>query len=188
MPRQRGERPHVHITTTAETLRTGKGLARTSSGEDLSGAALRRVACDADLFAILLNDDGVPLNVGRRERTVTPGIWIALVARDGGCVFPGCTRPPYMCDAHHRIHWLDEGETSLDNTLLLCGYHHDQVHHHGWDVVMGPDRKPRLIPPAWIDVDRKPLANTYWTSQHAMADALGDFADPEPDPGSPPVE
>ncbi len=37
-------------------------------------------------------------------------------------------------DAHHIRHWADGGETSLDNTMLLCGGHHRLVHEGGYDL------------------------------------------------------
>lgn len=37
-------------------------------------------------------------------------------------------------DAHHIRHWADGGETSLDNTMLLCGGHHRLVHEGGYDI------------------------------------------------------
>jgi hypothetical protein len=37
-------------------------------------------------------------------------------------------------DAHHIRHWADEGETSLENTMLLCGGHHRLVHEGGYAI------------------------------------------------------
>ena len=62
----------------------------------------------------------------------------------------------------HITHWAHDGITSLDTLTLLCDHHHDEVHHHGWDVRMAPDRRPEYLPPAWIDSQRKPRRNTYW--------------------------
>ncbi|MGQ0629728.1 MAG: DUF222 domain-containing protein [Sporichthyaceae bacterium] len=162
LPRQRGERPHVHLTVRAEDLKAGTGFGTTATGEDLTIAVIRRLTCDATLTALLLNADGVPLNVGRDHRTVTHGQWIALVERDRGCVFPGCTRPPAFCDAHHAIHWSDGGLTDLDNLALLCSVHHDHVHHRGWALSFGEDGKPELIPPPWIDPLQEPRRNPHW--------------------------
>ncbi len=67
----------------------------------------------------------------------------------------------------------------MGNLALLCHFHHDAVHHKGWDIVMGEDRHPRLRPPAWIDPERAIVQNTYWKTQQAMADALRpDTTDP----------
>ncbi len=72
------------------------------------------------------------IDVGRRTRTIPPALRRALDARDRGCRFPGCGLR--FTEAHHVVHWADGGETSLDNTLLLCRYHHRLVHEEGWSI------------------------------------------------------
>jgi hypothetical protein len=63
----------------------------------------------------------------------------AAEARDGGCVFAGCGNPTWWCDAHHVAEWIaDHGDTSVENTALLCERHHTQVH-HGYTVQWDPD-------------------------------------------------
>lgn len=172
VPTSRGERPRLVITAAVDVLRTQDGFGTTNSGEAITGAAIRRIACDADLFGIVMTRLGAPLRMGRRRRTVSPTQWVALCARDHGCVFPGCTRPAEFCIAHHIVHWADGGPTDLDNLALLCGRHHDAMHHQGWDMFLSGDRHPRLRPPAWIDPERPEMQNTYWTTQRARADAL----------------
>jgi hypothetical protein len=80
-------------------VRLGRG--ELSWGRPLSAAAVGRIACDAGIRWIITDPAGVPLNAGREQRTVTPAQWAALIVRDGGCVFPGCTRPVEWCEAHH---------------------------------------------------------------------------------------
>lgn len=162
LPRSRGERPRLTVTASVDVLRTGTGFGRTESGEDVSGPALRRIACDAEVFAVVMTRRGAPLRMGRRVRTVTPTQWVALCARDTGCVFPGCQRPASFCDAHHIVHWADGGPTDLDNLALVCGRHHDAIHHEGWDLLLGLDRRPWLRPPPWADPERLLIRNTYW--------------------------
>jgi hypothetical protein len=89
--------------------------------------------------------------MGRTRRIVSPAQWLALVARDSGCVFTGCDRPAPWCQAHHRIHWSQGGPTDLSNLLLLCDRHHDAVHHQGWAAEFGEDGHPELTAPG---VDR----------------------------------
>lgn len=79
-----------------------------------------RLACDASVGRILMRGRSEVLDVGRRSRLVPPALRRALEARDGGCVEPGCTAPADECDAHHKVHWLDGGETSIHNTELRC--------------------------------------------------------------------
>jgi hypothetical protein len=172
MPAARGERPRLVITATADTLRTGAGFGRTNSGDELSGEAVRRIGCDADLFALIMTKHGAPLKLGRRRRSVSPTQWVAICARDIGCVFPGCTRPPEFCDAHHLKHWGDFGFTDDDNLALLCGHHHELIHHSPWEIYLGEDRMPWLRPPPWIDPERTPIRNTYWDTQPAVRDRL----------------
>jgi hypothetical protein len=80
-----------------------------------------------------------PLEVGRTSRVVRAGQRAALAVRDGGCGFPGCTRPPAWCEAHHLRHWLHGGPTDLANLALLCRAHHRAVHEGGWRLHRGPD-------------------------------------------------
>jgi hypothetical protein len=92
------------------------------------------MCCDADIIPVVLGTDSEVLDVGRQMRLVTAAIWKALVARDQHCRFTSCTRPPMMTHAHHIRHWIDGGETSLDNMLLLCGHHHRLVHSGPWTI------------------------------------------------------
>jgi len=73
--------------------------------------------------ALQLGSQGQPLDVGRTKRLVTPALLAALWARDKGCTYPSCGRPPQWADAHHVTHWADGGTTCLLNLALLCGYH-----------------------------------------------------------------
>ena len=134
-PESHGTRPRVVVTTTLDALQQRLGAAgQTETGLELSVAAVRRLACDAQVIPGVLGADGQVLDVGRAARLVTTAIWIALILRDQHCAFPGCTRPPSMCHAHHIIHWADGGPTSLTNLVLLCGEHHRVIHHTPWQV------------------------------------------------------
>ncbi len=108
-------------------------LAKGGGRSDLPLETVRRLACDGSLMTVLEDERGTPLDVGRKKRVVTSSIRRALWARDRGCVFPGCGRTHYV-DAHHVRHWADGGETSVDNTLLLCSHHHTLVHEGGYRV------------------------------------------------------
>jgi hypothetical protein len=160
LPDVRGERPHMFVTTTLESLQrqAGSALGSLEGGHLISRGALRRIACDANVIPVVLGTAGQPLDIGRSTRLVTQGLRRALILRDGGCAFPGCDRPPMWCDAHHIDHWADGGPTSLCNLALLCVHHHDRVHREGWTIVM-IDGRPWFIPPAWLDPDQRPRQN-----------------------------
>ncbi len=57
-----------------------------------------------------------------------------LVARDHGCRILGCPVGPDGCDAHHTIHWADDGKTDLDLLALVCWYHHHWLHEQHWKL------------------------------------------------------
>ena len=107
-----------------------RGAGRTLDGTVLSPQAVRKLACDASIIPMVLGSQSQPLDVGRTKRLVTPALLAALWARDKGCTFPGCGRPPQWCDAHHVRHWADGGPTNLTNLTLLCAHHHTFVHTH----------------------------------------------------------
>ena len=153
-PASHGARPRIAVTLDFASLVTGTGRdpaaeASTDDGLRLSVAAVRRLACDADLIPVCLGSDGEVLDVGRTARLVTPALWRALVVRDRHCAFPGCNRPPVMGHAHHIVHWADGGDTSLANLVLVCGEHHRVLHHTPWRVRLSPhDGRPEFLPPA----------------------------------------
>jgi hypothetical protein len=87
---------------------------------------------------------GNPLDVGRKQRTVSTPLKRALFARDRGCTFPGCHRKRYL-DGHHLRHWIHGGETSADNMTLLCTHHHRMLHEGGFGIVRGDGGQLRFV-------------------------------------------
>ena len=106
---------------------------RTELGDGISAEVSRRLLCDAGVVPMLEDGRGRTLDVGRKTRVVPAAIRRALEARDGGCRFPGCSNRIFT-DAHHVAPWLDGGETSLHNTVLLCRRHHRRVHEDGFTL------------------------------------------------------
>ena len=104
-------------------------------------------AATARLPRVLGGAPSQPLDLGRSSRVIQPGQRRALAVRDGGCVFPDCTRPLAWCEGHHLWHWLDGGPTDLLNLALLCRTHHRAVHEGGWRLQRGPDRRFTATPP-----------------------------------------
>ena len=100
---------------------------------DLPVESIRRLSCDGTLIPIQSDSQGLPLNIGRKRRTIPTAIKRALWARDRCCRFPGCSHNRFV-DAHHVQHWAQGGETKLDNLMLLCGHHHRLVHEGGFQV------------------------------------------------------
>ncbi|OCH80522.1 HNH endonuclease signature motif containing protein [Gordonia sp. UCD-TK1] len=132
----------------------GVGPARLPWMGAVSESTARPLSCDGGVAEIVLDNEGVPLRMGTTKRLFPHHLRQAIVVRDQCCV--KCGAPAAHTQVHHLVHWADGGPTDLDNGCLLCQRCHTQVHHHGWQVVMGPDRHPWLIPPADIDPKRLP--------------------------------
>ncbi|GAA4910552.1 uncharacterized protein DUF222 [Actinomycetospora succinea] len=139
-----------------EALRDKRGYGTLDSGHHVDAATVRRWACDAEIIPMVLGAKSEPLDVGRTQRTAPDAIRRALNHRDGGCAFPGCTRRPRRCEAHHVREWLQHrGATALDNMCLLCRHHHQLLHHGHWTIQMINGR-PWFTPPWFIDPARRP--------------------------------
>lgn len=99
----------------------------TTWGDLVPAATVRQIAGHAVLRDILTNGTEV-LAVGRGRRLATTAQWLALIARDGGCRWPGCHLPAEWCDVDHLVPWEHGGQTDLDNLWLLCRHHHTEKH------------------------------------------------------------
>ena len=111
------------------------------------GLADRLRAAVALLPPVLGGAPTQPLEVGRASRVVGAAQRTALAVRDGGCVFPGCSRPLAWCEAHHLRHWLHGGPTDLANLALVCRAHHRAVHEGGWRLFRLPNGQLTASPP-----------------------------------------
>jgi hypothetical protein len=100
---------------------------------DLPVESVRRLCCDTSVVMVTEDAEGNPLDLGRKHRVVQPALRRALIARDRHCCYPGCAHTRWL-EAHHVMHWIDGGKTSLDNTLLLCSAHHRRLHEGGFRI------------------------------------------------------
>ncbi|RZT64398.1 uncharacterized protein DUF222 [Microcella alkaliphila] len=126
----------VRVVVAAATLAEGRGGGYLEGQPDpVSLATVERLGCATGTVAITVDHDGQPLNLGREQRLYSRSQRIALAARDGGCRWPGCERPPSWCEAHHINHWLrDGGRTDVADGILLCRHHHRLAHNNGWEI------------------------------------------------------
>src|SRR5438309_1297371 len=132
-----GKPANIQVTASIETL---KGLAGAAGAEmefslPISSVAVQRMACDCSVTRILLSQESLVIDIGRSKRVISGPARKALSARDGHCRWPGCERPASWCDGHHLVHWIDGGDTDLDNLVLLCRRHHRMLHEGGWQVI-----------------------------------------------------
>ncbi|UOQ88480.1 HNH endonuclease [Agromyces endophyticus] len=141
----------------ADMLTTGHGHG-TIDGIDqpISIQSVRELAMHAGIAPIYLDEHGENLQLGRHRRLFTHAQKLALIERDGGCAWPGCTRPPSHTQAHHLRWWRrHHGRTDVSNGVMLCAHHHHRIHDDGW-LIFNINGYVWFIPPAHLDPDRRP--------------------------------
>lgn len=148
--------PEVHILVTDRDLRQRRGVGYLEgSGELVSIETVERHACATGAIPIRFEGKQV-VDVGRAKRFFNRRQRRALAARDGGCRFPGCGRPPSWTEAHHINEWSKGGLTDVRDGILLCRYHHLLLHNNGWQAVRRGDDY-YFVPPSSIDATRTPV-------------------------------
>jgi Domain of unknown function (DUF222) len=147
-PTNGGERPQVAVIVPLAELeeRAGAEPGELAWTGPISAALLRRLLCDASVHRIITDPASQPLDVGRTTRVVPAGLRRAVMIRDRHCQYPGCDVPAVWCDCHHRQHWSRGGATSLHNLIMLCGYHHTQLHLSGHAIIRRLDGRIEIIP------------------------------------------
>jgi len=163
-----GPRPSVHVSCDAKDL-LGSAAEEVADivnrrchlddGTVLGRSVAERLLCDADVTEVLtyfgIDGTRLPLGVVHHRRRPTRRERDALRERDRGCVFPGCTAPVGRTDAHHTVPYEIGRRTKLDELVLLCRFHHHQVHEGGFRLartqghvhVTAPDGTPLTVVP-----------------------------------------
>jgi hypothetical protein len=140
-------RPHVELAVDAAMLGAKDCCGSTVSGYSMPASSMDAFLCDSMIQRFVMNGSE-PLDIGRASRTVPLPMFRAVAKRDGGCRHPGCDRKVAWCDAHHVRWWRRQGETRLDNLVLLCSRHHHLIHRPGWQVKLLPDGTVEVTTPA----------------------------------------
>lgn len=123
-------------------LDTTTGALTNATGWRLPDAIRDHLTCDGLIVPTLFRD-GVPVSVGRSQRTVPERTRRHVIHRDHGCRVPGCTQTHFL-EVHHIIHWLHGGTTDTHNLIALCPHHH-RLHHKGKLGITGNADTPNGI-------------------------------------------
>ncbi len=119
---------------------------------------IERELCATGAAPIMFDDDGQCLNVGRLLRLFNQRQRQGLAARDGGCMWPDCDRPPSWTEAHHIEEWKrDRGRTDIGLGILLCKRHHLLLHNKKWKITRVGNAEYQLIPPVTEDPAQRPI-------------------------------
>jgi hypothetical protein len=164
MPRINGAIATVNVHMTLDDLEAGRGVGWVDGiDQPVPASTVAQLRCSSPVAATLFGDKGEVLYHGKAKRLFTAAQNRALAARDGGCVWPSCDRPPSFCETHHANEWVSDdhppGRTDIDNGVLLCHFHHSHLHKTPWKLTMHGG-VPHLIPPRWVDTEQTPIPTT----------------------------
>lgn len=166
------QRYQVMVHVDEATLQSLSGTSEIEEAGDIPVETAQRIACDCSILG-LLEKDGVPLRLGRANRTISPGLRKALKARDKCCVWPGCSNTRFT-DGHHIVFWGNGGGTDLENLALLCRRHHRLLHEGGYRMETGPGGF-RFFRPEGEEIPPTPTARSVteveledWKNAHAV--------------------
>ena len=143
-PRSRpGERPTMVFTGTLSNITNNPELLAEWETE-LVGTGIVPTAvasyyrCISEFAGQLLNAHGEVLWHRRSKRRATPGQWVALVVRDGGCI--RCNTDAHRCEAHHLVPFSApaKGETNIDDMVLLRVDCHHWIHETNTTIIWNP--------------------------------------------------
>jgi len=114
-------------------------VVRLEDGPVLPPSELGRILCSTDITRMVIDAESQVLDVGRTQRLYTGHLRRAVIARDKHCAWEGCTMPARFGEIHHMDWWdQDHGHTSVDRGVLVCEFHHHELHAHDLDIVRVP--------------------------------------------------
>ena len=132
------------VTVRDDVLRGALATAGLDTGEVISSAEVRRLACGAGILPAVLGGRSVPLDLGRHRRLFSDHQRIGIGLTHTTCAADGCERPFAWCELHHRRPWAGLGRTDLADAVPLCHFHHQRIHDTGFLHVQLPDGSVRF--------------------------------------------
>ena len=139
LPQAGGVDATVVVTMTMENLLGENTPAMLDTGERLTAALARKLACEANIIPIVLGGKSEILDQGRAKRFHTKAQRIAITHRDKHCTADGCDWPAAMCHVHHNQPWSKGGKTIVQDGRLLCPRHHTYAHNPKYEMKTIPN-------------------------------------------------
>ena len=136
----------VDARTAAQT--NGESGVAVLEGPQIGRNALEAVMCNSIVEVVGVPEDGQPLNLGRRSRTVSPALRRFVLNRDMGCTVEGCSST-YRLEVHHTVPWSEGGATDADDLVCICWFHHHvAIHRLGFTIFRTGTSRIRLRRPS----------------------------------------
>jgi hypothetical protein len=147
-------------------LGLAKGNGWSAHGLEIPISEVRRRLATDGAIPVVLGGQSEVLDFGREMRLANDTIRRAVLARDGGCFYPGCTVPPEHLEMCHIDGWAGGGGTSVAGLTPGCACHHHMADngllqlliHHGL---------PHVVLPRHLDPEQLPRRNSHWPQNQA---------------------
>jgi Domain of unknown function (DUF222) len=128
-----GQRPHVSL------IVHGDGTAHNPNHWYVSSFVLKLLMCDCTITPICFDINGQPVQAGTPTTDIPLKTRRMIVARDRCCRMPGCDRPARWTDIHHLRERENGGGNEVANLVLMCRFHHRQIHRDKLKLHWAPD-------------------------------------------------
>lgn len=117
----------------------------TSTGVQLHAHDVLRAALAGHVRRVVLDSDGVIIDMGRKARLFTGSARAAAKLLIRRCQRPGCELPSDFSEVDHNQEWSDHGETSQANANIMCGPDNRLKHRHKWRQQRATDGNSYMI-------------------------------------------
>jgi hypothetical protein len=111
------------------------------AGIPIADSLLEQLRANASIEPVLVDDDGVPVAVGKRFTVLSPKIVRAVLLRDGSCRYGNCEIRSGL-EVHHLRPRSWGGTDDLANLAAVCSTHHRLLVPHGERVLIGNPNQP----------------------------------------------
>jgi hypothetical protein len=111
------------------------------AGIPIADSLLEQLRANASLELVLVDDDGVPLAIGRRSSAISHKLRRAVLLRDGQCRVPGCARRRGL-EVHHLLPRTWDGTDEISNLAAVCPAHHRLLIPYGLLALVGNPNLP----------------------------------------------
>lgn len=113
----------------------------TIAGIPLPDAMVEQLRAQASVEPLLVDDDGVPLAVGKRKTSLSPKIVRAVLLRDGHCRCGDCDLR-YGLQIHHLRPRTWGGTDEISNPAAVASVHHRMLVPNGPYALVGNPNRP----------------------------------------------
>ncbi|MEI8001017.1 MAG: HNH endonuclease [Actinomycetes bacterium] len=117
------------------------GPAEVAHGVFLSREQLEQLKANAKVEVAIVDGLGTVVGLSRSTTLLRPKVRAAVIARDGGCRWPGCETRSGL-QVHHLVPESWGGTTDFANLATVCAPHHRRLVPHGIVALVGNPGRP----------------------------------------------